>query len=163
MTSRKNIKNSYFFDYTDLDFILNKKKILLSSTFPTRTKCKKCLKLPSLYYCVRNPSMSLDPRTQLNNALKSKKKLRRVIYSFFMMEDPSNFVRISSYGHKPFYKGANIRMHKNVGIINNKNYTEYATCECGATSWAYSQKPASSRPEISNRKSRKVYPIKIDY
>ena len=142
-------------------------KINLSETFMVRSKCKYCAEQPSIYYYVKNPLLWQDPSRIKEIFAFIKKYVHRMCSDFYLMEDPSSFYHISFFGFKTSFSGYNPKLHKTrtpwAFYKQETEITEFLTCECGRTSWAFTDKTAKYRPEIVLRKARYRYPQKFDF
>jgi hypothetical protein len=142
-------------------------KVSLSETFMVRSRCKHCGELPSVYFYFKNPILFEDVNEVKHVFNFIRKYINRMCEDFYLMENPSNFIHMSFFGFKLNFKGFNPKLHKTrTPWFNYKQeleITEFLGCECGKTSWAFSDKTTRRRPEIVLRKSRYKYPKKFDF
>lgn len=139
----------------------------LSETFMVRSRCKSCGELPSMYYYFKNPIFFEDVHEIRYMFDFLKKYINRMCADFYLIESPTDFVHMSNFCFRLQTKGYNPKIHKTHSFLHNYKsiceITEFLTCECGKTSWAFSDKTAKFRPEIILKKSRYKYPKKFDF
>jgi len=138
-------------------------RVNLSTPFIVKSRCKKCKSNPSIYYYIRNKHLSIDPRSGLKIFESIKKYYKRMCADHYMMISPKYFTDLGSFSHSVNYKGFLPKLHRARGVNIGSNITEFLMCECGATSWAFTDKAAMARPEIVNRKARNKYPQKFEF
>jgi hypothetical protein len=143
-------------------------RVSLSTPFLVRSRCKGCGGHPNIYYWIRNPSISLDPRKGISEHLEAvirymSRYSTRVISDFYLEEKPSSFTKINLFNYNFGPKSFNPRAHKNRGTNMTFEVVEYLTCECGKSAWAFTDKIIKNKPEIFNRKSRFTFPNKFDF
>lgn len=120
-------------------------KIAISSTFNVRSRCKYCYGKPNNIYFIRDSSLSINP------------KKTNFIYNRSILFDYPR-LRINSMiglNEKPRSK-YNPKLHNNK-YVNPYPIAESFCCKCGQTSWETNFFATSTRPEISMRKSKKIY------
>ena len=140
-------------------------KINLSETFMVRSRCKLCGDFPSIYYYVKNPLLWSDPHKVKEIFSFIKKYVHRMCSDFYLMENPSNFYYVGYFGFKVSFKGYNPKLHHTRTpwsyYKQETEITEFLTCECGRTAWAFSDKTVKFRPEIIFKRARYKYPNKF--
>lgn len=137
--------------------------VSLSSTFIMRARCKHCKSLPIHYFYSkqRNYYISTDkPRKLFDNIVKLHKDLCN---NYYLVADPVNFKKLSDFTFSLPFINYNAKLHKNRGIRATKDYSEYVSCSCGRTIWAFYENYAKSRPDIIHRKSVYKYPQRFEY
>ena len=135
-----------------------------SSTFMAKSRCKKCGSHPAVYYYTRNKYLWLDPHNAINSHLSVLKKYtKRMCSDHYMMISPKYFTNLISFSQSTSYKGYLPKLHNSRGRNFSSNIAEFLMCECGDTSWAFSDKAVRGCPEVFNRKSRFKYPQKFEY
>lgn len=140
------------FDFTKMEVI----KVNYSSPFLIKSRCKKCHSLPSIYYYIHNRYLALNCR-------RSPRKVKRMCANYYLLVAPANISDIGDLVFTPLFKGCYPTLQRTRGHKNNTNMTEYLMCDCGETSWAFSDKAIRNRPEIANRKGRHLYPQKFEF
>jgi hypothetical protein len=142
-------------------------RVNLSETFMVRSRCKSCGELPSMYYYFKNPVLFDDVNEVRHIFGFIKKYISRMCDDFYLIENPSSFKHMSYFGFRLNFKGYNPKLHKTrtpwVQYKQELEITEFLTCECGKTSWAFSDKTIKLRPEIIFKKARYKYPKKFDF
>ena len=142
-------------------------KVNLSETFMVRSRCNSCGELPSMYYYFKNPLLFDDPNEVKLLFTFIRKYISRMCDDFYLIESPSSFHHMSFFGFRAAFKGYNPKLHRTrTPWFNYKQeleITEFLTCECGKTSWAFSDKTVKSRPEIVLKKARYKYPKKFEF
>lgn len=142
-------------------------KVNVSETFMVRSRCKSCGELPSSYYYYKNPILFEDVSDVKELFGFIRKYISRLCDDFYLADSPTNFVHMSFFGFKLNFKGYNPKLHRTrTPFIQHKQeleITEFLTCKCGKTSWAFSDKTVRQRPEIILRKGRYRYPKKFDF
>lgn len=131
-------------------------KVNLSSTFLARAKCLKCDKAIDTYYVSYNAYWN-DPRTSNIIFDMMRKFIKKLNSSWYKYSDPkpiNSIIDFNVYWEKSF----NPRSHSQRAIDPGLNLTEFLSCPCGETVWAFTQKRSVCLPEIKNRKSRYTYP-----
>jgi hypothetical protein len=131
-----------------------KYKINTSSSFLSRARCKKCAGNPAHYFFIKNALLCRSPRQYIAMFDWVKKYVSRLCEDYYLMTSPSMYNSISKFSYPLNYKGYKCKLHKNLKTLPNNLYTDFLSCSCGATVWAFSQISAAKRPEIFNRKSR---------
>jgi hypothetical protein len=138
-------------------------RVRLSSPFIARAKCKFCEGSPVLYYYVRNPTLWFNPRKVISEFEWVRKRVKKICWDNFNLRSPKDYRSITPFNHSPFYKGYRPRLHRTKGANPIADLVEFVTCECMQTSWAFSAKAIENRPEITNRKSRHVFPNRFEF
>lgn len=90
------------------------------------------------------------------------KFIRRMCQDFYWEEDPKEFTGTTAFNWYHSSKGYSPTLHAKRGFNFHNNITEFLTCGCGRTGWAFNQKMAATRDDIANRKARYKYPKKFD-
>lgn len=137
----------------------------VSSSFLARTRCPKCHGKPHYYYAIRLPERWKDHTYLKDDFAISLKWYGRPSNDWYMEEQPRYFHSAHDFDYAVENKGYNPILHRTRGsnISNRDNVMEVISCWCGSTAWAFNQKAAKNRPEITNRKSRLFYPNKFEY
>lgn len=142
-------------------------RVNLSETFMVRSRCKLCGKLPSMYYYFKNPILFDDVNEVKYLFGFIRKYISRMCDDFYLIESPSSFIHMSFFGFKLNFKGYNPKLHKTrtpwIRYKQDLEITEFLTCECGKTSWAFSDKTVKLRPEIILKRARYKYPKRFDF
>lgn len=142
-------------------------RVNLSETFMVRSRCNSCGELPTIYYYFKNPILFEDIHDTRYLFDFLKKYIHRMCLDFYLMESPSHFTYMSIFGFTPTSKGYNPKLHRTrTPWIKHKQeleITEFLSCKCGKTSWAFSDKTVKLRPEIILKKARYKYPKKFDF
>jgi len=130
--------------------------IKLSTTFLQRTKCKFCGDFSSFIYIVRNAHLEKEVVLHIKKFSFIKDNIKRLCDDYYLDFSPKYFVS-NSFAHDVSYKGYNPRLHRLRNINKNKNYTQFVSCACGSTDWAFNYTSNETQP-ASYRKSSQVYP-----
>ncbi len=140
-------------------------KMNVSESFLHRTFCKKCLGYPIYYFYSRNPILWYDPRRVLSSFDYIKKNNKRLSPEEFTfgLENFRFSNRLNFYNHPVNYKSYRPRLHRVRGQHPVLDITEYLTCECGCTAWAYSDIGSVYRNDIKHKKSRVYITKKLMY
>lgn len=138
-------------------------RVRLSSSFMIRTKCKHCQTGPTDYYIERAGIPWKEHNSVRNTFNIIKRFWNRLASDYYLGEQPSSFNNLSMFNHTPSYKGFRPRAHRNRGVHAKLECIERVCCACGLTNWAFYEKGATNRPEISQRKARYRYPQKFVY
>lgn len=143
-------------NYFDANFV----RINLSTPFPTKSRCKRCGSYPSMYYYLMGKVLRHDPRSSINIKFSLLKKYcKRMCNDQYLLVAPKYFNELESFSHKTSYKGFLPKLHRVRGSNQYcSDFIEYLMCDCGATSWAFSNRSVQGRVEIMNRKARGKYP-----
>ncbi len=144
-------------------FLKRYANVSLSSTFVMRARCRYCKSKPMYYFWSKTRTLYISfdkPRKMFENIIK----LHKDLYSnYYLVADPSNFNKMSDFSYvHPFMKHS-VRLHKNKGMQAARDYSEYVSCSCGRTIWAFYENFANTRPDIIHRKSVYKYPQKFEY
>ncbi|SRR5258708_7669090 len=148
-----------------LDKNINKKSyvhINLSTPFPVRTRCRYCGKGPEHYYASKTATKWFNPNRIKDASKHYQKHIKRMIFDYYLDSLPKDFCFISPFTHTVLYKSYNPALHKKRGIPPVNDYVEFLCCNCGRTTWGFSQKSIGARHEITQRKARYSYPVKFD-
>lgn len=137
-------------------------KVRLSTSFMVRARCKHCKGAPEIYYFLRNPTMWFNPRKALDQA-NYIKQLLEILQKHGFKDDPKHYTSASYLSHDVIYAKYRPRMHRTRGSNPVFDIVEFLTCDCMKTTWAYSDKAISNRPEITCRKARARYPLKFEF
>jgi hypothetical protein len=141
-------------------------KVNLSETFMTRSRCKECSRFPSIYYYVKNPILWYDPAKTKETFAFIKKYVNRMCSDFYLVEEPKSFTTTNYFSFSTGFKAYRPKLHKSRNPWDYNpivEVTEFLTCECGGTTWAFADKTVKHRPEIVLRKARYRYPRKFDF
>lgn len=138
-------------------------KVSVSSTFVSRSRCRKCTTTPSIYFYSRNPISWYDPNRAKSVFEFVKKYCKRLCPEDYKFDDFVYSSKIGYYNHPVNYKGYKPKLHRTRGVNPIFDMVEYLTCECGHTIWAFSEKSVSNRPEISQRKAKYKHNNKFFY
>lgn len=135
--------------------------VKLSSSFPTKSRCKFCKGFPKVYYMTRNPTHSMDHRKTIDSLDFYRSFIKRMSDDFFLISQPRYFQSASTFAHAiSNYCNYRPRLHRTRGCTPKRDYVEFLACECGKTFWAFAVKSVKNRPEIENRKSKNNFPNK---
>lgn len=138
-------------------------KLKLSNPVLVRTRCKFCQENPSIYFRITNSRLFLDVNKS-NNLLKwIKIHFNRMCADYYLIEQPSSFHTMSTFGFSPNFKSYNPSLHHKVGVDSKRDCIDCLTCDCGRTCWYFNQESSLNRAEIVNRKSHKEYPQKFNH
>ena len=151
-----------------LKFSSEKIRVNISTPFLTRSRCKNCASLPTIYYYIKNPTVWYSPIKDRSKFEFIKRHCKRMCGeglkpTFYLSDTTVAFWRMYNVTHTVNYKGYNPKLHKSRGTNPIFDVVEYLSCNCGASIWAFSDKSAKSKMEIVNRKSRYKFPQKFDY
>ena len=137
----------------------------VSSSFLARARCTWCKGKPNHYSYIRLPEKWYDPKNQRENFAINLKWLGRMNEDWYLDLSPRYFHSAHDFSHKLENKGYNPILHRARGVraSSEGNITEVVWCICGSTMWAFNQKSAKHRPEITNRKGRYNYPNKFEF
>jgi len=138
-------------------------KVNLSTPFLVRSRCKGCGKYPTIYYYARNPVMWNNPRKILEQFSFYSKFFKRACSDFYLDDNPSSFTSMHYFEYQVPFKNFNPKLHRTRGAHPVFNYTEFVTCECGGSIWAFTDKSIKSRMEIISRKARVNLPQKFNF
>lgn len=138
-------------------------RVNFSTPFIVKSRCKHCAGFPSHYYYIRNPTMWYNVRTVTDRSRKAISHLKRMASDHYLIDDPKYFKNMSNFTHTTTYKGYRPRLHRTRGSRQTQDIIEFLMCECGKTSWGFSDKAIKGRPEILNRKARYRYPQKFEF
>lgn len=137
----------------------------ISESFLHRTICKKCKGHPTYYFYSRNPILWYDPRrvtASFEYIKKNNKRLSPEEFSFAL--DNFRFsTKLNFYNHPVNYKAYRPKLHRVRGQHPILDVTEYLTCACGYTAWAYSDAGSAFKNEIKHRKARTYITKKFIY
>lgn len=136
--------------------------IKLSTSFIARTKCKHCLDYSNFTYRVRNPPVNKDFTVSIRKFEYISKNVKRMCDDYYMEFSPRSFHSNSWFSHGVNYKGYNPKLHRMRGVQKTINFTEFVSCKCGLTNWAFNYKSCESQPSF-RRKTDKVHPKKFIY
>ena len=137
-------------------------RVNLSSTFVIRCKCRYCGEGPDEYYCVNHMAYDLDPRSSQAVYVWFKKYVKQLIGFWYKKHQPSVFTNMRAFNIRWAEQSYKPTLHQHVGIQPYDTVTEYLSCPCGKSVWAFSQRQGDRRMEIRNRKARYKYPKKFD-
>lgn len=135
----------------------------LSTPFLIKNKCKECGSNPVTYFYVRNKTLWIDPNRIIQSFDLLKKYYKRMCSDYYMKVSPKYFNDLSHFSYYTLYKSYLPKLHHTRGRDLSPNVSEFLMCECGATSWIFSNLSAKKCPEVVNRKSRYSYPHKFDF
>lgn len=135
----------------------------LSSSFMVRTKCKRCLGIPSIHFTVKNPNHYLNPRVMINRFKFVTTFCDRMCDDYYMADEPSDITNNGAFKFTPHFKSYHLKLHKNKGVEPFTDYMDMVICNCGITCWVFYDESARNRPEIIQRKARYKYPHKLEY
>jgi hypothetical protein len=138
-------------------------RVSLSTPFLVKSRCKHCASLPSHYYYIRNATMWFNPRVVIDRFKSNLKYFKKMTTDHYMIDDPKYFHDMSNFTHAVTYKGYRPRLHRTRGSSATQDVVEFLMCECGKTSWGFSDKAIKNRPEIVNKKSRRRFPQKFEF
>lgn len=144
-------------------FPIDKCQLKISTTFPVRTRCKKCSSLPCFYFNYPKSHIQKDPKKLqyyfgrdnkfiiINNDdytdfSQQNLKLKNIRYSLHM-----NF---NTQKHQK---------NKKIGTDYSKNKIECLTCECGKTLWDFYDLAGSEKPEIFNKRAPYAHPQVFEF
>lgn len=131
-----------------------------SESFMIRTRCKFCLQFPDLYFRFNNEKLYKSP--DFKRKINSKFTFSKFRYDDYLLESPKDFKTISHLNYDHYIKSYNCKIHRVYGT-KKYNITECLVCPCGKSIWNFRNNYLSTRKEISNRKSRILYPKKFDF
>lgn len=136
-----------------------KVRINISTTFPMRARCKACGSAPSYYYMVRRPYHIHDHNIATNIASWIRNWIERMGDINVYVGDP-RYILTKDISHFVDYKGYNPRPHLMIKSFKDdrNNVYEVVGCDCGHSTWIFTDKSAQKSPEIVNRKGRYKYP-----
>ena len=137
-------------------------RVNLSSSFIARTKCRNCGLPPDDYYFINHALYYSDPRSASEVFNWFKKYITNVAGYWYKRHQPRLFHSMKTFNvHWPeqSYKPS---LHQHKGVQDDDNITEYLSCPCGQTVWAFNSTTAEHRVEIKNRKARYRYPQKFE-
>lgn len=138
-------------------------KVSLSSPFITRARCKFCGNFPSIYFCYRNGMKYIDFNCVKEYLDRIKKYRNSFREDYYLSVDPINFNSVNSFFYVAGFKSYCPMVHRTKGTDGRFSYIDCFTCECGRSSWSFSQKLIEYRPEIFNRKSKNKFDKKYIY
>lgn len=138
-------------------------KINLSTPFVVRSRCKVCGNYPSIYYYIRNPVIWNDPRRMQEYFSFYYKHIKRLCSNYYLNDSPTSFTSANFLSEEIPFRSFKPKLHHTRGFPSVYNYTEFITCKCGGSVWAYTDKSIRSRLEISMRKSRSIFPQKFNF
>lgn len=138
-------------------------RINLSTPFLTRSRCKSCAGFPTIFFYIKNPTLWYSPRRRTDLFVKLTKHIKRMCNNYHIFFDPKYYSGVSNFGHTPNYKGYKPNLHRTRGTSPVQNIVEFLMCNCGATSWAFTDKAAQNHPEITCRKARYKFPNKFEF
>ena len=124
-------------------------KISLSSSFMSKSKCSKCAGNPQYYFSYNACASARSfPFTQYD--------IFRMCNDYYLEETPREHYKMNSlkFG-KTIINGYSPQQHM---YFNASNFIEILMCKCYATTWVFTSKAITNRPEIFNRKSNRYYP-----
>jgi hypothetical protein len=129
-------------------------KNLKSFTSKFKSVCKYCGKPPSNYFNSRTLTNFKSPRDfdKYWNSLKKYFKFFQKEGFYKAYHDPSSYIDTFSFRYCQVYKSYQSRPHKNLNHNNNTCITEFFSCHCGRTTWAFNRSIFDSRPDITCRK-----------
>ncbi len=139
-----------------------KVNINISLTSFIKGVCKFCGTKPNAYYYIHEPYTWLEVRHIMKHHEYIKKTYTKFIFDDYLQKDPSEFTSTSMLKHTVNYNSFDPKQHKNRGQSVN-SFTEYLSCDCGETRWAFTFYSAKDKPEITNRKGKYNYPKKIKF
>jgi hypothetical protein len=131
-------------------------KVNASESFLHRAICKKCKGHPTYYAYHRNPILWYDPR-RINSSFEYVKKYKQRLSPeefSFVLDDFRFANELNLYNHPVNYKSYRPKLHRVRGQNPISNITEFLTCKCRQTVWAYSDVNHAYKNEIKHRKSR---------
>ena len=130
-------------------------KNIKSFTSKFRSVCKFCASPPTNYFNSKSLFNFLSPRDRdiFWNTLFKKN------FRYFQSEgfykayfEPSSYIDTFSLRYSHRYKSLPTRFHKNLNHNNSTFITEFFSCSCGRTTWAFNRSVFDSRPDITCRK-----------
>lgn len=92
----------------------------------------------------------------------SCKYINRMCQDFYFADAPKWFIGIIAFNWYHHGKSYNPALHAKRGVIAVEEPAEFLSCDCGRTTWAFSEKAIQYRREISQRKARYKYPHKFE-
>jgi len=128
---------------------------VLSIAVKSRTVCKFCLSYPTNYYYSKNAFNYKSPRdTDLfyKNVCKNTTRFHKELLPLDAYFSPSSYKDTYSFRYKLNYKSFAVRQHKNIYHNNHTYLTEYLSCKCGKSYWAFNRSLIDGRPDIVCRK-----------
>lgn len=141
----------------------NKKRIVevkLSTTFLSRTKCRYCNDFSPFIYRVRNSLLDYDVKLYIQKFEYIKANVKRMCDDYYLFLNPKFFKDVSFFNHAVSYKGYNPRLHRLKNVKKDDYCTEYLSCVCGFTNWAFNYKSCENQLSF-NRKSKNYHKRKF--
>jgi hypothetical protein len=138
-------------------------RVSLSTPFVTKARCRYCKGFPSYYYYARNPTLWYNPRRITESFKMMSKYIKRLSNDFHSAKNPRFCTKVSEIFHQVSYKGYRPRLHRTRGSNPTQDIVEYLMCECGRTSWGFTDKSIKGRPEILNKKAYQRFPQKFEF
>jgi len=140
-------------------------KVKLSSTFVGKGFCKYCGGKPKHFYYVRNRILFHDQNSirQLFPALMTF--VKSFGQDWFTWIAPGIQTKQSHIAYTPNQLKYNPRTHSMYSskTENKSSVSEYLSCDCERTTWAFTQKANDKRPELLNRKAKGTFKDKFVY
>lgn len=148
----------------DRRYKVEKIKINISSSFMARCRCYTCGSAPTFYYTARKRFAWNNVRNYVNVSGRLRGYLKRMRSEYYLNDEPSNYRDIQEFSFLLNDKSYLPILHRVRGNPSDRNnLTEFLSCECGDTTWAFNQKSTLRRSEIKNRKGRYKYPQHFEY
>ncbi|CAB4197033.1 hypothetical protein UFOVP1290_553 [uncultured Caudovirales phage] len=138
-------------------------QVSLSTPFITRARCKFCGKFPSIYFCCRNYTQYIDVKCVKDRLDLIKKYRNSFREDYFLSVDPIFFKSVHDFAYVPEFKAYCPALHRTKGSHNIFRYIDCLTCNCGRSTWYFSQKSIKNRAEIFHRKSKNKFTNKYIY
>jgi hypothetical protein len=139
-------------------------RINISSTFMVRARCIECGSAPTYYYQVRRPYLFFDVRHMGVTSQWLRRWVKRMTEDWYLDDQPRHFHDLKEFSFRLDDKHYLPTLHRARGLTRDKdNSIEFVGCECTRTVWAFNQKSAQNRPEITNRKGKYTYPHRFEY
>ncbi len=79
------------------------------------------------------------------------------------MLDPKHYTSASLMSHNMIHAKYRPRLHRTRGSSAIFDVVDIITCDCMKTTWAFSDKAITNRPEIYCRKARHRFPTKFEF
>jgi hypothetical protein len=137
-------------------------RVNLSSSFIARTKCRECGLPPDDYYYVNHALYFSDPRSASKVFDWFKKYISNIVGYWYKRHQPRIFHNMKAFTVRWPEQSYKPTLHQHRDVKYDGNITEYLSCPCGRTVWAFNSIMAEHRPEIKNRKARYRYPQKFE-
>lgn len=141
-------------------FKIEKTKINISSSFLARSKCVECRSYPLYYFIMYRSYGRKNARLSSETFHSLKKFIHRMNEDYYLSYQPRHFTSLSSFSFKLALKSYNPILYKSRGLpVDMDNcVTEFLTCDCGKSVWAFDMKYSQNKTEVINRKGKYHYP-----